>query len=150
EKQKFGAFTDLADVAERVALARDRTAVHAQPQAVRSAGILRHPIVVLPHLDAARVVPLHPLPVDGVVPVFRLRQRSGGRVAEFAGAVVAIADAVALQTAPTIVGEAFGVRSFDDLAQNPREVLVVIRAVDAGDVLVLGAVGRAGGHAREP
>ena len=51
---------------------------------------------------------------------------------------------------PTVVGDAFRMRTLDDLAQHLGQVLVVIRTVDAGGVLVGGAIGIAVGGAREP
>ena len=96
------------------------------------------------------VVPLDPLAVARVVPVLAGGDGLAGGGAELARAVVAVADAVALQPAPTVVGEAFGMAALDDLAQNAGDVLVVVGAVDAGDVLVVGAVGLAVGLAGEP
>ena len=132
-------------------LRRDRAAVHAGPDAIRAAGVARDAVVELPEFRAARVVPQDPLAVSGIVPVGAARKspgRSSGGTC--AGTVVAVADAAAAQAGPTVVGETFRVGALDDLAQNVGQILVVVRAVDAGDVLVGGAVGLAVGDAREP
>ena len=64
--------------------------------------------------------------------------------------MLAIADAAAIQAAPTVVGDALGVRALDDLAQHVRQVLLVVRAVDARHVEVAGPVRLAGGVHGEP
>ena len=64
--------------------------------------------------------------------------------------IFAVADAVAIQAAPAVVGEALGVAALDDLGENGGEVFVVVRAVDAGDVFIGGTVRIAGAVASEP
>ena len=152
QQHHLGALADLACMSRNDArLAGDRAAVHADPEAVRAARGFRGAVEQVPDLQPPVVVPLDPL-----------RGRPGrssraccgsgcaGLVAELALAVGAVADAVAPQAGPTVVGEALGVAALDDLGQHAGDVLVVVGAVDAGDVLVRGAIGLAGGVAREP
>ena len=128
-------------VAERARLRGHRAAVHARPDAVGPARRARDPVVQLPDLDPARVVPPDPLAVGADRPSPPSR---GSALAvsspERARAVVAVADALAAHARPAVVGEAVGMRALDDLAQHVGQVLVVVRAVDAGDVLLGGAI----------
>ena len=80
----------------------------------------------------------------------RRRNRLSGLSSEFALAVLAVADAAATHPRPTVVGDALGMRSLDDLPQNVRQILVVIGAVDARGVLVGRAVRAPVGGTREP
>src|SRR5471030_1689047 len=93
---------------------------------------------------------LGPPAVDGVVPVFAHGNGFAGGGAELARAVVAAANAVARQAAPTVVGETFRVAAFDDFGEDAGDVLVVVGAVDAGNELVGGVVRIARRIAREP
>src|SRR5262249_11379020 len=147
---ELGAVADLQTIAKRAALAGDGAAVHADVKTVRAAGRLRGAVEEIPDFQAALIVPLDPLAVDRVVPGLPRGNRVSCRGLEFAFAVVAIADAVAPHAAPMVVGEALRVAALDDLLDHGRNVLVVVGAVDAGDVLVRGPVGVAGGLAGEP
>lgn len=105
---------------------------------------------LFPHLDPARVVPHDPLAICGIVPVRLLRQRFSGLRLKPACAVRAVADALATQPGPAVVGEAIGMSALDDLAQDVWQIFVVICAVDAGDVLVRGAIRTSLEISREP
>src|SRR5262249_54192184 len=74
EQHELGPLADLLEVAEIVTLRRDRSAVHPDPQAIRTAGRLGRAIVQLPDLDPPPVVPLNPLAVGAAVPILALRQ----------------------------------------------------------------------------
>src|SRR5207237_4657999 len=127
---------DLLQIAKRPRLGRDRSAVHARPDAVGPAGLARDAVVHLPHLDPPRVAPHDPLAIYGIVPRGRTRQCLCRLRAERAVAVCTEADALAAEACPAVVGEYVGMRALDDLAQHAREVLSVVGAVDACDVLV--------------
>src|SRR4051794_6910390 len=75
EHHDRGAFTDLAEIAEGAGLRRNRAAVHAGPDAIRSAGALRSAVIEFPHFDPAVVVPNDPLAVDRIIPIGLLRKR---------------------------------------------------------------------------
>src|SRR5262249_3501135 len=94
EQHELGAFADLLEVAEIAALRRDVSAVHSDPEAVGTAGSLGGAVVQFPDFDAAGVVPVDPLAVGGIVPVFALRKCGARFLPELAGAVVAIADSL--------------------------------------------------------
>ncbi len=85
-----------------------------------------------------------------MVPVGLARQLHAGPSAELAFAMGAIADVLAAHSGPAIVGDAVRMRAFDNLAQHARQVFVVVRAVDAGDVFVRGAIRIAVAVASEP
>ncbi len=85
-----------------------------------------------------------------MVPVRGRGQRRAGSGPERACAVVAVADALASEPRPAVIGEAIGTGALDDLAQDVRKIFVVVGAVDAGDVLVGGAVRLSRSVAREP
>ena len=150
EHDDMRAAADLFEVAEGIRLRGYGAAVHARPDAIRPARGLRGAVVELPEFGAPRVVPHDPLAVDGVVPVGAQWNRLSGLRLELALAVIAVADTVAAHSRPTVIGDALGMGALDDLAQDVGQILVVVRAVDARDVLVGGAVGLAVGHAREP
>src|SRR4051794_35326713 len=92
------------------------------------------------HLDAPRVVPDDPLVINGVVPVGRSRQPQAGGITKAAGAVDALANAAAFETAPTVVRDPVGMTALDDLAQDLWQELVVVSAVHARDVAIFGAI----------
>jgi len=66
------------------------------------------------------------------------------------GIMGAVADAVAPQAAPAVVRKAFRMVASRDLAQDRRDVLAIVRAVDAGHVQIAVAVRLARGVAGEP
>jgi hypothetical protein len=150
QQHEFGALRDFFEIPERVALARNRAAVHADPKAVRAARRLYRAVVQVPDFQAPPVVPLDPFPVHRIVPIAGGRKRAALLVPKLARAVLAMANAVAPQAAPTVIGESFRVRTLDDLRKHARDVFVVIRAVHTGDVLVFGAIRLALRIPREP
>ena len=115
--------------------------IHAQPQTIRPARGLGRLVVEVPHGQAAVITPPDPGTIDRVVPIHGGRQVGARRGVELAGAVLTIADLVAPQPAPTVVGKAFDVIAFGDLTQDAGQIFVVIRAVDAGHIAVAGAIG---------
>ncbi len=131
-------------------MAGDAGAVHANPEAIFSACGLGDFVVVIPEFEAAGVVPVEPLAIDGIVPVFLLWDRFVGEGEEFGFAIFAVADVVAFEAVPDVVGETVGVGAFDDFAHDVGEVVVVVGAVDAGEVELTAAVGLAGGVDGEP
>ncbi len=141
KEEEVGALADRLVVAKVFALGGDLAGVHADPEAVLAAGLLGDAVVEVPDLEAAVVVPADPGAVDRVVPVVAGRQGGVGVVAERAAAVRAVADAVALEATPGVVGESVGLVALDDLPQDARQVLVVVGAVDAGDEEIARAVG---------
>ena len=150
EKNHLGALKDRLAIPEGAALAADRSAIHAEPQARRATGGFGGAIVQVPDLEAPRVVPLDPLPIDGIAPIVLGGERATAFIAELPLAIFAIADAVAIKPAPTVVGESFGVAALDDLGEYRRKVFVVIGAIDAGDELFGGPVRFAAAVAGEP
>src|SRR5215472_10175436 len=114
---KEGHFRSLEDrfaVAERTALRGDRTAVHAEPQALRPSGGFRRAVVQIPDLNAPFVIPVNPAAVDGIVPVAFARYRCGRFIPELTRAVIAVTDAVAVKPAPTVIGESFRMTPLND------------------------------------
>src|SRR5262249_20589093 len=97
-------------------------------------------IVLVPDRNAARIVPLDPFAVIRVAPILILWKRAAGSVPELASAVIAIADTLASESAPTVIGETFGMAALDDFPHDVRHVFIVIAAVDASDVFVIGPV----------
>src|SRR4051812_11576296 len=75
EHHDIGAAADLAQVAERAGLRRPRPVVHPRPDAVGPAGLSGDPVVQLPDLNPAPIVPADPLAVGAIVPVRLRRQR---------------------------------------------------------------------------
>src|SRR5207302_10547555 len=118
EQHEVGAAADLDEIAERAALAGDRPAVHADPEAVRTARAPGDLVEHVPDFDAALVIPLDPLAVDRIIPIPAGRQRLTGFRLKLARAVLAIANARPAHTGPVIIGEALGMRAFDDLGQQ--------------------------------
>src|SRR5262249_24450270 len=144
------AFEDRAAVAEGAALRGDGPAIHAEPQAIRASSGLGRTIVHVPDLDAPRVIPIDPLAVDWIAPILLARQIGSGFVAKLTRAVFAIADAFPPKAAPAIVRETLRVAALDNLGENSREILVVVRAVHASYILISGAIRIAAAVAREP
>ena len=142
--------TNLLVVAEAPALAADAAAVHAEPQAIRPPRRFGHAVVQVPDLQPAGVAPLNPFPINRIVPVVPCRKGFARPLAEPPGAMLAVTDAAAIQAAPTVVRDAFGMRPLDDLAQHVRQVLLIVGAVDARHVEVAGPVGLAAGVHGEP
>src|SRR5260370_1360596 len=103
---------------------------------MRSAGRFRYPVVVVPDLNPPLVIPFDPLPICGIVPILALGQILLALLAELSSAVFAIADAVTRQAAPTVIAEPFRMRAVDDFPQDAGKVLVIVSAVDAGDILI--------------
>src|SRR5262249_42065488 len=136
EHQDLGAAGDGRDVAEPGRLGRDRAAVHADPQAVRPARLAGHAVVAVPALHPAVAVPEAPFPVRRVAPVLPRGGGFAGAAAEPPLAVGAVAGALAVEPAPAVIRDPLGVRAFDDLAEDARDVILVVRAVDAADVEV--------------
>ena len=127
-------------VPEGVGLRGHGAAVHAGPDTVGAARSLRSPIVQVPELRAPVVVPQDPLPVGRIIPIGAARYRLPGLRPELALAVLAIADATPAHSRPTVIGDPLRVRPLDDFTQHVRQVLVVVGAVDARDVLVVCAI----------
>ncbi len=50
-------------------------------------------------------------------------------------------DMVAIKATPAIVGEAVGLATFDDFSEDVRDILVVVRAVDAENIEDPGPIG---------
>ena len=98
-------------------------AVHAQPEAVGAAGRFRYAVVDCPRSRRAARSSNRSTGGRPGVPVLLLRERLAGLVAKLARAVFAVADVVALQPAPTVVGEALRVAAFDDLAAGCPECI---------------------------
>ena len=105
EQENFRALGDGLDVAEAGGLPADAGAVHADPEAIFSAGFARDAIVGIPQLHSPGVVPLNPLAVDRVVPVALGGEILAGAIAKFGDAVFAVADAAAIDAVPDVVGE---------------------------------------------
>ena len=150
EHHDVGAGADFLEIAERARLRGHRAAVHAGPDAVRSAGGSRDAVVQLPHFGPPCVAPHDPFPIHQVVPVGLPRQRLAGLRLELPRTTGAVTDALAPESRPAVVGESVRVRALDDLAKHARQVLVVVGAVDARDVLIGRAIGPAVRVAREP
>ena len=66
--------------------------------------------------------------------------RDHQRFAEPALAVFAVTDAVASESGPAVVSQAFRLRAFNDFGQDSGEVFIVVGAVYTRDVLVGGAI----------
>src|SRR5262249_32951366 len=118
-------------------------AVHAHPNAIWPAGGAGDAIVQIPNLQATRIAPFNPAVVNGGIPVARPRQVLAGNLAELARTILAMTDALASQSAPTIVGKAFRAVTLGNLFQQARNVLLVIGTIDAGDVEPAPAIGLA-------
>src|SRR5690242_11045704 len=103
---------------------------------MRASSRLCDPVVQIPHFQPTCVVPFDPMPVDGVVPIFNSREGTARCGPEFASAVIAVADASAGKAAPTVIGEAVRMTALDDLGQDARKILVVVGAVDTGNVFI--------------
>ncbi len=116
----------------------------------RPAGRAGRAVVEVPDLQPPRVVPLDPLAIDRIVPVLLAGDRLAGPLAELLRAVLAVADALAPQPAPAIVGDSLGVRALDDLAENAGDVLFVVGTVDTGDVEIARSVRLARGVRGKP
>src|SRR5438445_12360819 len=74
QQKKLRTLYDLAEVAEHEALVSNRTAVHAQPQAMRSAKCLTDAGIVVPQFHAPRVIPFDPFSVPPVILVLLFQQ----------------------------------------------------------------------------
>jgi len=140
EEDDLGAGEDFFGVAECVSLGGDVGGLHAQPEAVYAAGGLRDFVVEVPLFEAAGVGPFDPFAEGGVVPVAGGGEGSVGERLEAAGAVLTVADRVTVGGGPGVVGEAFGMVAVDDFAHDVGKELVVVGAVDAGDVELAGHV----------
>src|SRR5438445_489489 len=79
-----------------------------------------------------------------------LRQRRATCLLEAGAAVLAVADVVAIQPAPTVVGDAIRRGPLDDLLEYAGQVLAVVRPAHTGDVQLAGAIRVALGIDREP
>src|SRR5437660_12530167 len=90
------------------------TAVHSHPDTMRAARRLRRAVIQVPYFEAPFVVPLNPLAVGLVVPILAVRKRASGLVFELTCAIFAVADTVAREAAPAIVGQSVRVAPLDD------------------------------------
>src|SRR6478752_3766974 len=96
-------------------LRRNRTAVHSHPDTMRAARRFGRAVIQVPHFEAPLVVPLNPFAIGLAVPILLIRKRAAGLVFELACAIAAIADTVAREAAPAIVGKSVRMATLDDL-----------------------------------
>src|SRR6185437_13015381 len=98
---------DGAKIAKAFALAADGPAVHAGPYTLGAARGASDLVIEGPQLEAAVIVPADPGFVGAGIPI-RLQGKIEIRfVFKIFAAVVAVADRLAAQPAPTVVGEPF-------------------------------------------
>ena len=96
QQKKLRTLCDLAEIAEHEALVSNRSAVHAQPQAMRSSKCLSDAGIVVPQFHAPGVIPFDPFSVHRVIPVLLFRQRLARPFAELTRTVIAIANLIAI------------------------------------------------------
>src|SRR5438128_1278037 len=130
KQDNFRPLANRLVIAQALALARDRAAIHAYPQAIRATSS-RYLVVQVPNFQPTGIAPLNPLSIDPITPIGRARQIVAGKCAELARAVFAMADAAPAQPAPTVVGETFGVVTLGDFAQEIRQILPKVGPIDA-------------------
>src|SRR6185437_5869004 len=141
---------DGAKIAKAFALAADGPAVHAGPDTLGAARGASDLVIEGPQLEAAVIVPADPGFVGAAIPI-RLQGKIEIRfVFKIFAAVVAVADRLAAQPAPAVVGEPFRMIERRDLLQDRGQMLGVIRTVDAGDVKIGGPIGLTIGIDGEP
>src|SRR5690606_23609681 len=97
--------------------------------------------VQVPYLQPAVIIPLYPLLIHHIVPVFFARKTVTRFFIEAFFTIVAITNRVPAQSAPTIVSESFGFIQFSNLFKDCRDLLLVVRSVNASDIKVASPIG---------
>src|SRR5688500_1107286 len=104
-------------VPEIEALAADRSAVHSCPDAVSSTCCYRSFVIEVPDFETSFVVPSYPLPVYLIVPVLFGRNFISCFFPETFLTVITIANGIAGQPAPAVIGKTFRLVLCSDLSE---------------------------------
>src|SRR6476646_2206075 len=105
EHDHLRAAANLSVITEALALPADGTAVHADPNAIGPAGGFRDPVVQVPDFKTPLVIPLNPLAIHWVAPIFLAGNSFAGAFLKSFLTVVAVARGVPSQAAPAVICE---------------------------------------------